>query len=187
MQTLWGRIETWLDAHVPGGVSILAPGATPAEIADAERFLGVSFPEEVRDSFRIHDGQSGGPWLMWGDDLLSLGRIREEWAIWKGLLDAGTFTDFRSDSDGRVVENWWHAKWIPLTSDGGGNHYCLDLNPGPKGRAGQVIRMWHDDSSRPVAAPSYRALVAEFAAALEAGEYVYCEDYLGLVPREDVP
>src|SRR4051794_5295392 len=58
MQTLWGRIEAWLDAHVPGGADILAPGATSEEITDAERFLGVSFPEDVRDSFRLHDGQS---------------------------------------------------------------------------------------------------------------------------------
>src|SRR6476619_2797545 len=88
MQTLWGRIEAWLDAHVPGGANILAPGATTAESTYAERSLGVSFPEDVRDSFRLHDGQSDGPWLMWGDDLMSLSRIRDEWGSWKGLLDA---------------------------------------------------------------------------------------------------
>ena len=122
---------------------------------------------------------------MWGCELLSLSRIREEWNAWKGLLDRGTFEDFRSDSDGRVVKDWWHARWVPLTHDGAGNHYCLDLNPGPEGRAGQIIQMWHDDSERPVVAPSYRAWLAAFADALEAGEDVYSAHYVGLVPPED--
>ena len=185
MREIWTRIEAWLLAHVPSGASVLSAGATEEEIADTERFLGVSFPEDVQASFRLHDGQSGGPWLMWGCELLSLSRIREEWNAWKELLDRGTFEDFRSDSDGRVVKDWWHARWVPLTHDGAGNHYCLDLNPGPEGRAGQIIQMWHDDSKRPVVAPSYRAWLAAFADALEAGAYVYSAHYVGLVPPED--
>jgi cell wall assembly regulator SMI1 len=122
---------------------------------------------------------------MWGCELLSLERVREEWGAWKGLLDGGAFRNFRSDSDGRVVEDWWHARWIPLTYDGAGNHHCLDLNPGPRGQAGQIIQMWHDDSARPVIAPSYRAWLVAFADALDAGEYVYSDQYLGLVPPED--
>lgn len=185
MRELWTRIEVWLQAHVRSEANVLSPGAAEEEIAATERFLGVSFPEDVRASFRLHDGQSGGPWLVRGCELLSLGRIREEWNAWKELLDRGTFENFRSDSDGRVVEDWWHARWVPLTHDGAGNHYCLDLNPGPKGRAGQIIQMWHDDSERSVVAPSYRAWLAAFADALEAGAYVYSAHYVGLVPPLD--
>jgi cell wall assembly regulator SMI1 len=185
MQEIWNRIEAWLDAHVPAGAGILQAGAAEEEIATTERHLGVSLPEEVRASFRLHDGQAEGPWLMWGSELLSLERVRQEWAAWKGLADAGAFRNFRSDSDGRVAGDWYHPGWIPLTHDGGGNHHCLDLHPGPRGRAGQVIQLWHDDSPRPVVAPSYRAWLAAFADALDAGEYVYSDQYLGLVPRED--
>src|SRR5262245_32923021 len=185
MREIWNRIEAWLQAHVPSGDNVLSPGAAEEEIAATERFLGVSFPEEVRASFRLHNGQSGGPWLVWGCELLSLGRIREEWNAWKELLDRGTLENCRSGSDGRVVEDWWHARWVPLTHDGAGNHYCLDLNPGPKGRAGQIIQMWHDDPERPVVAPSYRAWLAALADALEAGAYVYSAHYVGLVPPED--
>jgi cell wall assembly regulator SMI1 len=185
VREIWTRIEAWLRAQVPSGADVLSPVAAEEEIAATERFLGVSFPEDVRASFRLHDGQAGGPWPVWGCELLSLGRIREEWTAWKELLDRGMFENSRSCSDGRVVEDWWHAGWVPLTHDGSGNHYCLDLNPGPTGRAGQIIQMWHDDPGRPVVAPSYRAWLAAFADALEAGEYVYSKQYVGLVPRED--
>jgi cell wall assembly regulator SMI1 len=134
----------------------------------------------------LHNGQSGGPWLIWGLELLSLERLRDEWGAWKGLLDQGAFRTFRSDTDGRTVDDWWHPCWLPLTYDGGGNHHCLDLHPGPKGQFGQIIAMWHDDSPRPVVAPSFRAWLVAFADALEAGEYVYSEQYVGLVPPTDV-
>lgn len=185
MREIWARIEAWLEANVPSGASVLSTGAADEEIADTERFLGVSFPEDFRASLRLHDGQCGGPWLMWGCDLLSLAGIREQWSVWKDLLDRGTFKDVQCDSDGRVVKNWWHERWVPLTHDGSGNHHCLDLNPGPDGLAGQIIEMWHDDPERPVVAPSYRAWLAAFADALEAGEYVYSEHFVGLVPPED--
>ena len=76
MREIWTRMEAWLQAHVPSGANVLSPGAAEEEIAATERFLGVSFPEDVQASFRLHDGQCGGPWLMWGCELLSLSRIR---------------------------------------------------------------------------------------------------------------
>ena len=91
MREIWTRIEAWLRAHVPSGANVLSPGAADEEIAATERFLGVSFPEDFQASFRLHNGQSGGPWLMWGCELLSLSRIREEWSAWKDLLDRATF------------------------------------------------------------------------------------------------
>jgi cell wall assembly regulator SMI1 len=186
MHDVWKRIEAWLDAHVPSGAGILHAGAAEEEIAATERFLGVLLPDDLRASLRLHNGQYSGPWLIEGWELLSLDRIREEWTAWKDLLDEGAFRDFRSDSDGRVVQDWWHARWIPLTYDGAGDHHCVDLNPGPRGQAGQIIQMWHDDSARPVVAPSFRAWLAAFADALDAGEYVYSDEYLGLVPPQDV-
>ena len=61
MREIWTRIEAWLQAHVPSGANVLSPGAAEEEIAATERFLGVSFPEDVQASFRSHDGQCGGP------------------------------------------------------------------------------------------------------------------------------
>lgn len=185
MREIWTRIEAWLEANVPSGASVLSPGASEEEIAATERLLDVSFPEDVRASFRLHDGQCGGPWLLWGCEFLSLSRIREEWSAWKDLLDRGAFREFQSHSEGQVATDWWHPRWVPLTHDGAGNHNCLDLNPGPAGQSGQIIQMWHDEPERPRVAASYKVWLAAFADALEAGEYVYSAHFLGLVSPED--
>jgi cell wall assembly regulator SMI1 len=80
------------------------------------------------------------------------------------------------ETGGGVVRDWWHPKWIPLTSDGCGNSHCLDLNPGPTGAVGQIIIMWHDDPSRPVEAGSFRIWLEQFATDLESGKYVYLKN-----------
>ena len=104
MQLIWTRIENWLADNAPEILENLNPGATEEEIKRTEEFLGISFPEDVKDSDRIHNGQKpyvdtpdGQQWKdyclidMW--QLLSLDRIKHEWSIWKELLDTGGLGD----------------------------------------------------------------------------------------------
>lgn len=187
MDAIWERIERWLGANAPEVLASLNRPATARRLAAAERHLGVTFPDDVRASYLRHDGQrSDGPGWVDGWEWLSLTRMTDEWDVWKGQLDGGDFADSRSRTDGRVVKDWWHPKWIPLTYDGCGNHHCLDLNPGPKGVAGQVIEMWHDDAERPVESDSFRDWLSAFADELEADEYVLSEEHGGLIRKEDM-
>ena len=104
MQLIWTRIENWLADNAPEILENLNPGATEEEIKRTEEFLGVSFPEDFKDSYLIHNGQKpyvdtpdGQQWKdyclmdMW--QLLSLDRIKHEWSIWKELLDTGGLGD----------------------------------------------------------------------------------------------
>lgn len=190
IQQIWTRIETWLAANAPDTFATLSPGATGAALAEAEAYMGVTFPADVRESYRIHNGQTsddeGYAGLMESKEFLSLSRIRGEWAIWKELLDGGIFAGTFSAPPPGVKGDWWNPAWIPITSDGGGNHDCLDLDPAPGGEAGQIIAMWHDDSVRPILAPSFTAWLARFADDLEAGEYVLSDEYGMLVRKDDV-
>ena len=188
MDEIWNRIEAWLNANAPEVAAGLNPPASPDELADTERELGVRFPESVRASFLRHDGQSpDSPGLLDGWEWLSLERVRTEWRVWKELLDDGTFAESESDADGlQVQREWWHPAWIPLTYSGSGDHHCVDLAPGPLGTPGQIIEMWHDEGSRGVVAPSFEAWLADFANELEAGEFTLSDEYGGLVRREDL-
>lgn len=189
MDALWERIEHWLGANAPEMASGLNGPASEAEIASTEQLLGVRFPADVRASFLRHDGQSSGsPWLMDGWEWLSLSRVRDEWKVWKGLLDGGDFAGAQSEGDDVIVRSdWWHPAWAPLTYSGSGDHHCLDLAPGPQGREGQIIEMWHDSGERPVVAESFRAWLEQFAADLEAGRYAISAEYGGLCRIEDGP
>lgn len=190
----WQRIETWLSHNAPQVTPGLAPGATDAQIAATERTLGVILPEEVRAFYRIHDGQRtdrslggvvGGVFAP-GGDFLSLARIVDEWTVWKDLLDSGAFDGIWSDPQPGIKPDWWNPRWIPITYDGSGNHFCLDLDPAPGGTAGQIITMWHDGGEREVMAASFIDWLTQLADEYERGEWVYSEDDGGVVRLEDV-
>lgn len=188
MDQIWERIEAWLRANAPELAAALNPPASAEQIAATERALGIQFPADVRATYFRHDGQDrDAPGLLDGWEWLSLERIQEEWQVWKGLLDGGDFANIQSEGDGQNVrQDWWHPAWIPLTYNGSGDHDCLDLAPGQCGLLGQIIRMYHDEGSRPVVARSFSAWLARFAADLEAGEYILSEEYGGLCRRDDV-
>ncbi len=178
MITHWRTIDAWLQSHAPDVFAGLNPPASQQQIIHAEATLGIKFPTEVLSTFRIHNGQRyDSPWLFEGWEFLSLERVVDEWQIWKGLVDCGDFNDMRSESSDLTVQDWWNPLWIPLTYDGCGNHDSLDLNPGPNGRRGQIIKMWHDDSERPLVAPSYAEWIAGFAADLERGRCPFGDKY----------
>jgi cell wall assembly regulator SMI1 len=52
----WSRIATWAAANIPSNEFRLAPGATEREIVDLEEVEGCPLPEDVRESYRIHNG-----------------------------------------------------------------------------------------------------------------------------------
>jgi cell wall assembly regulator SMI1 len=185
IEELWTRLETWLDANAPALVPTLQPGASEAEIQQTEAFLCVQFPDDFKASYRIHNGQENyADGLLYGREFLSLERIRDEWKVWKELLDGGDFEGSKSQPSGPIRDDWWNAQWIPITYDGSGNHDCLDLNPAEGGHIGQVIDFWHDESSREIKASSFTAWLATFVEGCENGTYVYSEKY-GIVIHTD--
>lgn len=192
MQEIWMRIEKWLKANAPAGLEVLQSGASDTQISELESVLSVQLPEDVKVLFRICNGQSSYDFaLIDGCEFLSLARIEEEWGVWKDLLDSGNFQDedgqdYGCEAELGIRNVWWSPQWIPLTYDGSGNHDCLDLSPAEGGTQGQIIKMWHDDPERRVMAPSFRAWLQEYAEGLESGEYVYSEDYNGIVKATDI-
>lgn len=186
MKEVWRRIEKWLEENHPEGLSELNAGASDELLRETERFVGVEFPEDVREFYKIHNGTSEDFCLIDGWILLPLEDVQSQWKVWKELLDDGDFRGYKCTPHPAIRDDWWNDKWIPLTYDGSGNHHCLDFAPTEKGKVGQIIEMWHDDDERPLAASSFREWLEDYAAGLEAGEYVYSEDYGGVISVDDI-
>ncbi len=188
MQDAWNRIVAWCERYAPEVLAGLNPGATDAQIAEAEAHLGVAFPDDLRELYRLHDGQnSDSPSPLPPGEWLSLMRLCGEWDAWEGLRRDGDFDGSESVPDAGIQSGWWNAGWIPLTYDGGGNHYCADLHPTDAGTVGQIITMWHDEGSRNLVAPSLTAWLEQVADGLESGALVYSpETYAHIVDRDDV-
>ncbi|MFC6595385.1 SMI1/KNR4 family protein [Kitasatospora paranensis] len=164
----WRRIEEYLAGHAPAVLDGLAGPADEAEIAEAEEALGWPLPVDFTASCRIHRAVAlpGGP----ADgvdhaDLAVLAERRDE-EVEEGGWDS-------AEADDAIRRDWgWRPGWIPLTYDLDGSITALDLDPGRTGTVGQVI---HADQGFPdhVVADGWLRVLADFAAALEAGCYRY--------------
>lgn len=167
----WRRIETWLETNASAIHAGLASGATDAQITQAETDFGVVFPDDLKASLRVHNGEARDVGSVRGEELLSLDGMVAQWRVWEELRTAGMFAEFAAEADGPVKPNWWNTHWVPLTHNGGGDFQCLDLDPTEGGSPSQVIQMWHDWEQRKVLAPSFAAWFTTYADALEAGDY----------------
>ncbi len=185
MEATWTKIKNKLAEIAPEINEKLNPGVTDEEVNLLESTIGKKLPEAFVSFYKIHNGQeSNAPGLIYAEELLSFKRIISEWTIWKQLLDDKVFEDengpYDSEADIEIKPDWWNPAWIPITYDGSGNHYCLDLDPTEEGNYGQIIRMWHDDSERPLESDSFEEWIKDYAQQMEEGNLTFSEDYYGI-------
>ncbi|HEY7348277.1 MAG TPA: SMI1/KNR4 family protein [Ktedonobacterales bacterium] len=194
MEEVWKRIEVWLATHASHILGYLQPGATDEEIRQAEVVMGVELPEDVKASYRLHNGSAHLPLI----ERLSLNSLEEMVQLWQGMkriLDDQDPTDeyiFGVDEEQSDLEPlpvkavWWCPKWIPLLEFGNGDGLYVDLAPGPKGRSGQLVSFWHEDASmNDLVAPSWQAYLSAFADDLEAGKY-FIDEWDDLATTDDL-
>ncbi|WP_165452349.1 SMI1/KNR4 family protein [Paenibacillus thalictri] len=176
MKVLWDRMENWLKVHAPDVLADLNEGASEPEISGLEDVIGFALPDDIKESLRIHNGQSGdAQWLIAGWELLSTERILEEWKVWKELSDKESFTEWNADPQEGIANVWWQPAWIPLTYNGCGDHHCVDLGATEDGANGQIITMWHDSGERALLAKTYTQWFEYIVQTFEShdAEYVF--------------
>jgi len=187
MHNIWDRFENWLTHHASHLVEDLNPPASKEAIEKVESTLGVPLPRIYVEFLSIHNGQDqDAEYLIYMEELLSTERIVDEWTVWKDLLDGGDFRGIESEPAQGIKNDWWNVKWIPITYDGAGNHYCIDLDPAEGGKKGQIIRMWHDTPERELIALSFEEWISTYVDMLEKGVYTYSKDYGGLIHVDDL-
>lgn len=182
METIWIQFENWLKSNWPEGLADLNPPATDDEINELQIALGVQLPLDFIACLKVHNGQgnmAGG--IFDNSEFLSTNEILSQWQVWKDLLDSGDFQGIQSEPSIGIRNDWWNPKWIPITHNGGGDHYCIDLAPSPDGSSGQIITMWHDMGNREVQSPNFAQWFERYVKAVQAGQYVYSEDFGGLI------
>lgn len=180
----WGRIYRWIEERYPELFDQIMDGATLNDIEEFEYDIDCTIPADVRESYALHDGQERGgkpTGLIFGIELMCLESVLEEWSIWRNaaikynelvrIKSAARrgWGEQKSVPKDAVQAVYSHPAWIPLAKDGGGNNISIDLNPGPKGRWGQVILFGRDFDTKYVIAPSWGAFLDMFANDLEHG------------------
>ncbi|MBZ5711748.1 ankyrin repeat domain-containing protein [Nannocystis pusilla] len=104
------------------------------------------YGEAFEDGLRVHFGNGfahpGRSFLEY--TLLDLSLARSRWQGLNELVDEGAFEDAEpralADDQDAIRFVWWSRGFIPLAEDGGGNLICADIDPGPGGTRGQIIK-----------------------------------------------
>lgn len=200
IDSLWDRIEKWMDDEYPELEDCLEDGVTTADLNEFENDLGCGqLPAEFRQFYKRHDGQMRGgkpTGLMFGLTLMDLELMHEEHLMWckvaerlerqqylqlqrmkaplEGSLKASTLSfvaNQRLVPPNSIQPYYYHRGWVPLFKDYYGNQIALDLAPGPQGQWGQIILFGRDFDTKLVVASSYQEFIFMYVEDLENGNY----------------
>lgn len=178
LDEIWHRIIAWHDNNTYPGKFRLQPGATEEQIRTIEDTIDQHLPEDVRDSFLVHNGGYDS-WLLYHGELLSIEGLLEQWEMythWQTDEHWGLGEEWRPfDIEGPIKPIWWNPKRIPLT-DNSGDHIMIDLDPPENGKYGQVLEHDHEVGPTRVLADSWYEWLRQIANDLEAGKYIYVEE-----------
>lgn len=164
----WATLEDALRRSNRNLLDGLNPPASIQQIRQLEQLLGVSLPKDFVACLRIHNGQlPDAPWIFDGWEYLSTSSIAACWSLWQRLANEGVFRRHQARAEVGVRDVWWSPRWVPITFNGSGDHDCLDLDPAPGGKPGQIIRIWHDDEKRQIIADSFAAWLSAFHTRLD--------------------
>jgi hypothetical protein len=158
MKAVWKRIHAWLDANTPKGYGNLRPGATGKAIREAEKAMNLKLPDDVKASYRIHDGQNKEPGLIGGKGwrLLSLKEIVETWGHWS-----------RTNPE--------DAHYVPIAWGEMHDYVFLNLDPDAENPGCLMIQRRDSHDPDPFM-PSFHFWLADFADQLEKREFAFSED-----------
>lgn len=112
------------------------------------------------------------------DTIASVKHSIYDYNVWMELVTTNEFVEDedqvenpgRIENDPKIKYRWYDEGWIPICIDNG-DCICIDLNPSPQGKVGQVIKMYHDWGRREVLADSFNEFIS-------SAEYIESVDRL---------
>jgi cell wall assembly regulator SMI1 len=171
-------LQRFLEENYPKVAASFNGPASEEEILELEQLIGHKLPDDVRQLYKIANGQKdlSVPLFVGGYELLTLNRIAQTWQMLNDVYKKGPGWE-QSVPQGVVKNRWWHPKWIPFAYMVSGDHLCIDLDPAPGGQAGQVIEFIHDDTWRKHLGLSLNDFLGEFDQGLRKGKYALSKEY----------
>lgn len=166
-------IKSLLGNEYPELDASLNPPATDADISRFESATGLAIPEELKQLYRLHNGESGNAGLFFGLPFISIDEALAEWKVWESLAGstASLDTSITSVPANHIKEQYVNVRYIPISKDYGGNNIGIDLDPGPEGVSGQVINFGRDEDTRFVIAPSLAGFMEFILHHVKNGNY----------------
>lgn len=170
----WKRILGWFEQNAPASEKVYRdaiPGpATPEEISECEKKLGLTFPSSLIESYLLFNGHQYYPVFDCGA-FMSTAEVTDKTLMWRrNAKEYGSDPSTINCSDA-IRRTLWNKGWIPFIDNGSSDHCCIDLNPTKAGVVGQVFRFSHEQGPKEVLANSFEEFLTVHAYDLEAGKY----------------
>ncbi|MFC4006273.1 SMI1/KNR4 family protein [Nonomuraea purpurea] len=167
-----------LMAQILGYEEELPEPVSEEDLAAVEERLGVVLPPDLRALYGIADGDGDlvnalfdrKGWLP----LSELGGQDDEWLdiAQEWQYEPWRQTVFDAQPPNTVRRSPLRPGWIRFAFDTGGNWLAVDLDPGPNGRPGQVIKVGVDYTNGPTyVTDSVTTFLRRLVEALERGDY----------------
>ncbi|MFD1888041.1 SMI1/KNR4 family protein [Paenibacillus wenxiniae] len=172
------EIKSMLRGKLSSLESSLLASASDEDISQAEQAMNVTFPAQLKQLYRLHNGEShSGPGLFFGLQFLTLEEMVNEWKIWSDLQEEyADMGDHYSIPADWIKEQYINRQWIPFCHDGGGNHLGIDLDPGPDGIVGQVINFGRDEETKFVIARDIEQFIHFMHHTIHTGNYTVVQE-----------
>lgn len=167
-----------LMAQILGYEEELPAPASEEDLAAVEEELGVALPADLRALYGIADGDGDlvNP-LFDRQEWLALAEIGDQDDEWLDIAQEWQYepwrqTVFDAQPPNTVRRSPLRPGWIRFAFDTGGNWLAVDMDPGPKGRPGQVIAVGVDYTEGPTyVTDSVTTFLRRLVEALERGDY----------------
>ncbi|MFK7907444.1 MAG: leucine-rich repeat domain-containing protein [Chitinophagales bacterium] len=179
MKTSLQKIEAFLKDSFPELAASLNPPASEEQIQALEDALQKPLPEDLKNLYRWHNGESESFGFFFGLPFLSIEDAWEEWKTWAEIADEGNSTldsaviSIPSDF---VKENYANRFYLPIGKDYGGNNIAVDLDPDEKGIYGQLINSGRDEEMRYVIALSISDFMKFVLFHLQSNNFVFYKE-----------
>lgn len=145
------KLESLIKQYDPEGFKKLPGPASNDDIKMLKERYGSSLPADYIVFLKTHNGVISSFLL---DEIMSVEDVLSSTDTLDSLED-GDFDDSEAEAGEGVKSVWWSDKWVPISSNGGGDHDCIDMGPASGGKKGQIVCFYHDDETREVVAPSF--------------------------------
>ncbi|UOO89940.1 SMI1/KNR4 family protein [Vitreoscilla massiliensis] len=190
MQTWIQRLNSATKQAAAGFLTAapFASGASAADLAALEQQLGTRLPEDFKQLYLQHNGCNLEVpyYLLAGYEWLSTERILAAWQNLCAGYSDDLYADVAADDNDVGVRPVMYSRlWLPFAEDNG-YYLLLDLDPAPAGHYGQITLLSGDGEPLALQAASMTAWLQDYVQGLERGEWVFSDDYQGMIRAEEL-
>ncbi|AFZ68338.1 SMI1/KNR4 family protein [Deinococcus peraridilitoris] len=183
---LWHVLIEAIERIVPGTHLRLNGPASEHDLVQLEERIGFPLPADVRAIYKVNNGEADDlvPGVIFNLKFLPIREVLRLIHGFQELRESGICEEGDVPDDRRLRIGFPSVTLVPFLDDTTGNQIGYDVNPGPLGRAGQIVVFGADYEEVDIPCTSITECLTVLIEQIQNGNYVvenepYCH-YSGM-------